>query len=404
MNAAGAPPAGPLAGIKVLDLSRFIAGPFCAMMLGDMGADVAKVEKPGGGEPARQAPPLHGGASLFAAAFNRNKRSVALDLRGAAGREILRALAAEADVLIENFRPGVMEDMGCGWPVLREANPRLTMARISGYGQDGPLARRPAFDAVAQALSGLMTMTGAADGPPTLAGATPVDHVAGLHTLAAVLAALHARNASGEGQRVEVSLIDSARSLLGIALPAAAAGAAPLRRGNRDAYGAPGNAFPCADGAPVYIVAGGAERFARLAEAIGRADLTRDPRFADDASRLANAAALEAEIAAWTRRRTAAEVCERLAGARIPAGKVSALGEAGAPGSERTMEIEHPGGRIAAPGFAAQFSATPQALARGVPAPGAHTAEVLADWLAWDAARLEAFGARGAFAPAAGSA
>lgn len=396
--------AGPLAGLRVLDLSRYIAGPFCAMMLGDMGADVAKVETPGRGDPARLAPPRHGGASLFAAAFNRNKRSVALDLRGAAGRDVLRALAAEADVLIENFRPGVMEDMGCGWPALRAANPRLIMARISGYGQDGPLAGRPCFDAVAQAASGLMTLTGPPGGPPMLAGATPVDHTAGLHALAAVLAALHARGAGGEGQRIEVALLDSARSLLGIALPAAAAGGAPRRQGNRDPYGAPGNAFPCAGGALVYIVGAGAERFARLAAAIGRADLTRDPRFADDASRLANAQALEAEIAAWTRARSAAAVCERMAAARIPAGKICEVGEApdGAPpGSGRTMEIEHPGGRIPAPGFVARFSATPQAVARGVPAPGEHTAEVLADWLAWGSAQVAGCGARGAFSPAA---
>ena len=183
---------GALEGLKVLDVSRFVAGPFCAMMLGDLGAEVVKVEKPGTGEDIRRVPPRLGGDSLFVMAFNRNKRSLTLDLRHPRGQEVLRALATRADILVENFRPGVMEAMGCGWDVLSALNEWLIMARISGYGQDGPYADRPTFDAIAQAASGMMEMTGAADGPPTMAGTTVIDHTTGLHATVGVLAALEA--------------------------------------------------------------------------------------------------------------------------------------------------------------------------------------------------------------------
>ena len=397
---------GPLAGLKVLDMSRFVAGPFCAMMLGDMGADVVKVERPGDGEPTRAAPPRQGGASLFAAVFNRNKRSIRLDLRNPAGREIVRALAAGADVLVENFRPGVMEAMGCGWPALRAANPRLVMARISGYGQDGPHAARPCFDAVAQALSGMMAITGPAGGPPTQCGTTVIDHATGLHALAAILAALQARHATGEGQTVDVALLDSALSMMMAALPTVAlGGAAPARQGNRDRYGAPANSFPCADGALVCIVGGGDERFARLAREMGRPDLLEDPRFADNDGRLANVEALEAEIAAWTRGLGADELTERLAAAQVPAGKVRAVAEVLDDPQLRhrgqIVEVEHPGGRAPMQGFVARFSATPQTIRRGAPAPGADSTAVLADWLAHDAAAVERYAARGAFGDSA---
>ena len=397
--------AGPLAGLKVLDLSRFVAGPFCAMMLGDMGADVVKVEKPGRGEPTREAPPRQGGASLFAAAFNRNKRSMGLDVRNPAAQELVRALAAEADVLIENFRPGVMEAMGCGWPALHAANRRLIMARISGYGQDGPHAQRPCFDAVAQAMSGMMEMTGPAGGPPTLAGTTVIDHATGLHALVGVLAALQARHATGVGQAIDVALLDSALSMTMAAAPATALlGEPPRRQGNRDRFGAPVNAFPCADGALVYIVAGGDDRFARFARAMDRPDLPDDPRFRDNDRRLENVEALEAEVSAWTAAISAAEAVERLAAAQVPAGKVCSMEEVLANPQLRhrgqIVEVDHPGGRAPMPGFVAKFSQTPQELRRGAPAPAEHDAEVLADWLSLDADAVASYATRGAFAAA----
>ncbi len=394
---------GPLAGVKVLDMSRFVAGPFCAMMLGDMGADVVKVEKPGAGEPTRSAPPHHPGGSLFAAMFNRNKRSIGLDTRNPAAQAAVRSLAGAADILIENFRPGVMEAMGCGWPALQEANPRLIMARISGYGQEGPLAARPCFDAIAQAMSGMMSLTGASAGPPTLTGTTVIDHITGLHALTAILAALQARHTTGRGQMVDLALLDSALSVMMSAIPATALNCGPPRRqGNRDRFGAPGNTFPCADGALVYILAGGDDRFARLAGAMSRPDLPRDPRFSDGDGRLANAAALEAEIAAWTETLAADELCEVLADARVPAGKVSTMDDVlrnpHLRHREQIIEVDNAGnGPVPMQGFVAKFSDTPQQLHRGVPAPGAHTDEVLVEWLGYQPSDIVRLAEGGAF-------
>lgn len=388
--------AGPLTDLKILDLSRFVAGPFCAMMLGDMGAEVIKIEKPGTGEDIRALPPLVGGDSLFAIVYNRNKKSLTLDLRSARGQELLRALATHADVLIENFRPGVMEAMGCGWPTLQALNPRLVMARISGFGQDGPHANRPSFDAIAQAASGIMELTGDPDGPPTLAGTTVVDHSTGLHALVGILAALQARHASGRGQMVDVALLDSALSLLMTAIPAQALfGEASTRMGNRDRYGAPSNSFATADGRHVHIMGGGDPRFARLARAIGREDLIDDEAYATGPARLANVDALEAIVGAWVGARGAAEVVEAMAEAGVPCAKVSTIREVlDDPQLRHRGQIldvaHHAGGTIPVQGFVAKFSETPSALTRPVPRPGQHNAEILADWLGYDEDKIRA--------------
>jgi crotonobetainyl-CoA:carnitine CoA-transferase CaiB-like acyl-CoA transferase len=393
---------GPLADLKVLDLSRFVAGPWCAMLLGDLGADVVKVEKPGEGEDIRRAPPRVGGDSLFAIVFNRNKRSLTLDFRNERGQELLRELAARADVLVENFRPGVMEAMGCGWEVLKARNPRLIMARISGYGQEGPDAGRPSFDAIAQAESGLMAITGAPDGPPTLVGTTIVDHAAGLHAAVGILSALEARHRTGRGQVVEVALLDSALSLLMTAIPRQALlGEATERTGNRDRFGAPANTFPTADGALVYIVAGGEERYARFARAAGLDALLEDPRFADNDLRLANADVLEGAITAWTRTRDAADIVALMAEARVPCGKVCAIAEVLANPQLRhrrqIVEVEHAdAGPVPMQGFVAKLSETPAALTGSVPKPGQHNEQVLADWLGYGAEALRDLAAAGA--------
>ena len=388
--------AGPLSDLKVLDLSRFVSGPFCAMMLGDMGAEVVKIEKPGSGEAIRALPPLVGGDSLFAIVYNRNKKSLTLDLRSERGRELLRALAARADVLIENFRPGVMEAMGCDWPTLKALNPRLVMARISGYGQDGPHAERPSFDAIAQAASGIMELTGDPDGPPTLAGTTVVDHSTGLHALVGILAALQARHASGNGQLVDVALLDSALSLLMTAIPAQALfGEASTRMGNRDRYGAPSNSFATADGRHVHIMGGGDSRFARLARAIAREDLLDDGTYASGEARLANVEALEAIIGEWVGTRSAAEVVAAMAEAGVPCAKVSTISEVlDDPQLRHRGQIldvdHHAGGTVPVQGFVAKLSATPSALYRPVPRPGQHNTEILADWLGYAETEVQA--------------
>nr|MDA8248929.1 CoA transferase [Rhodospirillales bacterium] len=200
----------PLSGLKVLDLSRYIAGPHCATVLGDLGADVVKVERPGLGDDTRFFPPDIGGESVYFLMFNRSKRGITLDFRNPQAQALLRRLAGQADVLIENFRPGTMERMGCGWDELHAVNPRLIMARISGYGQTTSLASQPCFDGIAQATSGLMDLTGAPDGAPMLAGTFVVDYSTALYACVGILAALAQRHGTGKGQMVDVSLMGSA--------------------------------------------------------------------------------------------------------------------------------------------------------------------------------------------------
>ncbi len=385
---------GPLSGLKVLDLSRFVAGPFSAMMLGDLGADVVKVEKRDGGDDVRKAPPLVGGESLFVMVFNRNKRSLTLDLKHPDGPSVLKKLAAKADVLIENFRPGVMERFGCGWDELKTLNDRLIMARISGYGQDGPHARRPSFDAIAQAGSGIMEMTGSSDGPPTLTGTTVIDHTTGLHATVGILSALHARETTGRGQLVDVALLDSAVSLLMTAIPAyAMLGIKQERMGNRDRYGAPSNTFPTGDGHFVHIVAGGDDRFQRFAIAVGLEHLLEDPKYVSNETRLEHADELEAMVIAWTTSQTCDEIIAAMETARVPCGKVADIAEVidnpQLRHRDQIIEVDHPtAGTVPMQGFVTKLSDTPAEIRRPAPGPGEHNAEILADWLGYDSDRV----------------
>ena len=235
---------GALDGVRVLDLSRFIAGPICAQILGDMGADVVKVERPGG-EDARFQGPFLDGESLYPMAYNRNKASITLDTRHPDARPVLEALVAWADVLVENYRPGTLDAMGFGWERLHATYPRLVLASLSGFGQTGPLAHRPLFDPIAQAASGLMSLTGEPDGPPLLTGTYIADHVAGLYAALGTLVALVARGSTGQGQQVDVASLDALVSVLGTRPMAyAMLGERPTRRGSRDPYSAPANVFP----------------------------------------------------------------------------------------------------------------------------------------------------------------
>lgn len=387
---------GALKGLKVLDLSRFVAGPFCAMMLGDLGADVVKIEKRDGGDEVRRAPPQVAGESLFVMVFNRNKRSVTLDLKHPDGPALLKELAAEADILIENFRPGVMERFGCAWDDLKAVNDRLIMARISGYGQDGPYARRPSFDAIAQAGSGLMEMTGADDGPPTLAGTTVIDHTTGLHATVGILSALHARETTGKGQLVDVALLDSALSLLMTAIPAySLLGIKPERIGNRDRYGAPSNTFPTGDGHFVHIVAGGDDRFHRFAAAVGLEHLLDDPKYESNDSRLEHVDELEEMVVAWTSSHTCDEIIAAMEEARVPCGKVADIAEVVDNPQLRhrgqIIDVDHPvAGTVPMQGFVHKLSDTPADVRRPAPGAGQHNSEVLADWLGYDADRVRA--------------
>jgi len=376
-----------LAGLKVLDLSRFIAGPFCAMQLADMGADVVKVERPGIGEDQRQIEPLVGGESLYVMAFNRNKRGITLDLRHPRAQQVVRELAKRADVLVENFRPGTLEKMGCAPETLAQLNPRLVVVRISGFGQDGPLADRPCFDAIAQAMSGLMEMTGQPDGPPTVAGTFVVDYVTGLYATMAALAALQARNASGKGQVVDVALLDSAISLLMTAIPEyLLLGRQTTRRGARDRYTAPANTFRTASGDWVLLSCGNNTLFPRFAAAAGLTLLLGDPRFADANARMANVDALERIVADWTGTRTTEEVLVIAARADVPCAKVATIADVVENPQLRyrgqIVTMEHPTiGTLPMHGLTIRFADTPGAIERTAPSLGQHNDEVLRDWL-----------------------
>lgn len=373
--------------IRVLDLSRYIAGPFCGQVLGDLGADVVKVERVDGGDEGRRVGAAIEGETLFFMGANRNKRSVTLDFRSPEGQDILRALAARADVLIENFRPGTMEKMGCGYDVLSQMNPKLVMVRISGFGQDGPMASHPCFDGAAQAHSGIMALTGQSDGPPTMAGVFVSDYCTALYAAIATLAALQVRARTGKGQVVEATLMDSAVSLLTTAIAESVLlDVQHSRLGNRDRYLSPSHCFRTRDDRWIYIVAGNDQHFSRFSDVIGRSDLRDDPRFSSFSSRNANVAELERLIDAWGLEHDSADVLEALHAAGVPCEPVASIADLIANPQLRhrkmIVDVPHPfGGFIPVPGPALRMSATPPAVHRGPPALGEHTREVLSEWL-----------------------
>ncbi|WP_076511418.1 CaiB/BaiF CoA-transferase family protein [Pseudacidovorax sp. RU35E] len=384
-----------LAGLRVLDLSRFIAGPYCAMMLGDMGAEVVKIEPPGEGEYARRALPAVDGQSLYTFIVNRNKKSLALDLRHPEGLATLRALIAEADVLVENFRPGTMEKMGLGWDAVHALNPRLVMARISGFGQDGPLANKQCFDGVAQAMSGLMDMTGQPEGPPTMIGSFICDYTTGMYAALGILAALNARHATGRGQLVDVSLLESALSMLMTAIPQQLLfGTTMTRVGSRDRFVAPSNTFATGDGRHVLLVGGDDNMFPRVLRAMERPGLIDDARFATMASRLAHREAVEGLVAEWMAGLAADEVVRRLEAQGVPCAKIARLDEVvhNPQLAHRDAIVRMPFGGTEVPmqGVTIHLSDTPLSVRSALPQVGAHNDEVLRQWLGWTSAQVDA--------------
>ena len=390
--------AGPLDGIRVLDLSRFIAGPFCAQMLGDMGADVIKVERPGG-EDARHHSPFYEGASIYTMVFNRNKRAVTLNTRHPEASAILEKLIRASDVLVENYRPGTLAEMGFGYDRLHELNPRLVVASISGFGQTGPLAKRALFDAVAQAMSGLMSLTGKDE--PTLTGTFIADYVAGLHGVIGTVLALHHRQQSGEGQVVDVASLDAMFSCLST-YPSAAAmlGEVPERHGSRDPLTGPANVFKASDGY-IYLHAGTNPLFPRLCKAMGREDLAADQRFANIPGRMANIEELEQAVQAWVGAGTIESIGEELTRAGIPWGPVSTIGDVIASpqiaAREMMVEVQHPTlGALKLPGIPVKLGTTPGSIRKAPPLVGEDTDAVYREVLGMDddtIARLRADGA-----------
>lgn len=374
--------AGPLAGLKVLELGQLIAGPFAGKTLGDFGAEVIKVEPPGSGDPLRQWRLLHNGESVWWQVQSRNKKSVTLDLREEADRAIARQLAAEADVLIENFRPGLMEDWGMSYETLAAANPRLIMLRISGYGQTGPYRDLPGFAVVAEAMGGLRHLMGEPGRPPVRAGVSLGDTLAALHGVIGVLLALQARQRTGRGQVVDVALYESVFNCMESLLPEFSAfGAVREPAGSALPGIAPSNAYRCADG-QVVIGGNGDSIFKRLMTAIGRDDLAQDPTLGGNAGRAARVDELDAAITAWTVQRPVSEVVETLQAVRVPVGRIyTARDIAEDPHYKARGMIERivtaSGLALDVPGIVPKLSETPGAIRTLAPGLGESNGEVL---------------------------
>ena len=374
---------GALEGLRVLDLTQHLSGPYCAMVLADQGADVIKIEKPGKGDDAREMPPFVGGEGAPFMLWNRNKRSVVLDLKTAEGVATLDKLAAGADVLIENFRPGTVDRIGIGYARLAALNPRLIYCSISGFGQSGPYRSRGGFDLMIQAMSGLMSVNGDPDGPPMRLPIAISDVAGGLFGAVGILAALAARERSGRGQQVDVSLYESAVAF-GVYEAAYyfATGKNPPRLGQAHRGSSPYQVFRTEDG--WITVGGGTQDFwLRLCRLLGCEELARDARFRDNASRVAHNAELVALLQVPLARESNAHWLAKLGEAGIPAGPVVDHAELFADpqlrAREMVVEVEHPSaGRISTLGVPIKLSETPGSVRRPAPRLGEHTAEVLA--------------------------
>ncbi|MCC6947900.1 MAG: CoA transferase [Bradyrhizobiaceae bacterium] len=378
------PNTGPLAGLKVIELCHVMAGPACGRMLADLGADVIKVERiPDGDETRRTVPPTIGGESAAFMMMNRNKRGIAVDLKTDHGKRVLRRLLKDADVVTENYRRGVMERMGLGYEVLKRENPRLVYCAISGFGRSGPYADRGGFDLIAQGMSGLMSITGEGPGrPPVKVGAPVTDITAGILAAMGILAALHARAQTGEGQMVDTSLFEAGISLTywqsAIAL---ATGVAPGPMGSAHPLNAPYEAFETSDG---WITLGAANQttWLRLVELLQRPELAEDPRFKTSSDRIQNRVVLAETLAPELRKRGKDEWLAALEQAKIPAGPVLDVMQMHADpqtiAREMVVETEHAKlGPVKTIGSPVKFSKTPGGLRRGAPLFGEHTRDVL---------------------------
>lgn len=377
-------PAGALAGIRVVDLTAQLAGPYCTMILGDLGADVIKIERPGRGDDARSFPPHVNGEGAPFMTVNRNKRSVVLDLKDPGDLAACADLAAAADVVVENFRPGVVDRLGLGYDALAARNPGLIYCSISGFGQTGPWRDRGGFDLMAQAMSGLMSVCGPEDGPPHRLPPPVSDIGAGMYGAIGVLAALAARGRTGRGQRVDACLYDTAVAFGHYeAVGFLATGRPPERLGQGHRGAAPYQVFRTRDG---WVTIGSATQplWERLCRLLGREDLLQDPRFADNAGRVANRAALVAGLEAALAARTTDDWVAALDAAGIPVGPVRTYDEVltGPQVAARRMveTVEHPSaGETRILGIPVKLSDTPGSVRRPAPRLGEHTAEVLAE-------------------------
>ena len=393
-----------LAGIRILDFSRVLAGPYCTMILGDMGAEVIKVERPGPGDDLRHwGPPfMPDGKSTYFLGVNRNKRSIVLDLKTEAGRNVARRLASASGVVVENFLPGVMESFGLGYEGLAAQHPGLVYCSITGYGTVGPLRDRPGYDVIIQAMGGLMSVTGEPDGTPMRVGVAIVDIATGLYAAIGVLGALQSRQRTGRGQRVDLSLLEAELACLpNLTSGYLLRGVKPERLGNGHPNTVPYKVFPTRDGMMTLAV-GNDGQWHRLCRAVGHPEFATDPRYATNAERIARRAEVEALVTEWFQQRTTAEWMERLAPEEVPCGPVYTVDEILADTQVQALqtvrEIDHPtGGRLRMVGSPLNFSQDETAPWLPPPRLGEHTVEVLTAVLGLGIPELQELAKQGAF-------
>jgi formyl-CoA transferase len=378
--------AGPLAGIKVLELGTLIAGPFAARFLGEFGAEVIKIEDPNGGDPLRKWRMLHpqvGGTSLWWAVQARNKKSVTVNLKAEEGKEIVRRLASEADIVVENFRPGLIEKLGLGYDVLSARNPGLVLVRLSGYGQTGPYRDRPGFGSIAEAMGGLRHITGYPELPPPRIGISIGDSIAALHGVIGALMALHQRQVNGgKGQVVDVALYEAVFNMMESIVPEYGVYEAVRERTGASLPGiVPSNTYPCKDGS--LVIGGNSDPiFKRLMTAIGRADLANDPALAHNDGRVPRTQEIDDAIAAWLSGRTIDEALEILNAADVPAGRIYSVADMFADPQYAAREMIqrfkwHDGFDVDLPNVTPKLSETPGGTRWLGPTLGEHTDEVL---------------------------
>jgi crotonobetainyl-CoA:carnitine CoA-transferase CaiB-like acyl-CoA transferase len=385
---------GALEGLRVLDLTRILAGPLCTQILGDMGAEVIKVEPPGTGDDTRTwGPPFTAGESAYFLGVNRNKRSLTLNMAVKSGQEILAQLVKKTDVLVENFKLGTLEKWGITDDWLEQNAPQVVRCSITGYGSSGPDAALPGYDFILQAESGLMSICGEADGGPTKYGVAIVDVVTGLYACNSILAALAARTRTGRGQRVEVCLYDSGLAMLiNVASSYLVTGKDSRRFGNGHPNIVPYTTYPTADGM-IAVAVGNDGQFARFAETAGHGEWARDARYATNPARVANRETLDAAIAQALKGGKSASWIEKLRAAGVPCGPINSVGEAlndpHTLAREMVRSVRHPTvGEVKMVGVPFRLNGTPAAIRRAPPLLGQHTEEVLSEELGMSAARI----------------
>lgn len=391
----------PLDGLRVIDLTRVLAGPFCTMLLADMGADVIKIENPVGGDDSRAFGPYKQGLSAYYMGLNRSKRSVTLNLKNEKAKEMLKALVRDADIVVENFKPGTMNKLGLGYEVLREVNPGIIYAASSGFGQTGPYSPRAAYDLIIQGMSGFMSITGFDAGHPVKAGSSIADIFAGVFTTIGILAALEHRRKTGAGQMVDVAMLDCMVATLENALATFdCTGKSPEPIGNVHRSIAPFASFRTADG-QVNVCAGNDELWRRFCEVIGMETYVSDPRFADNKVRVANFGELAPLINERMERKTTAEWTAILDDVKVPCGPIMNLQQVAEDphikAREMIVELMHPVvGKLLVPGVPIKFSETPASISSAAPALGEHNEEIFGALLGMSGAEIAELKEKGA--------